>query len=100
MARLFISHASSDKPFVRTLAHDLNGRGHDVWLDEWEIKVGESIPLRLEQGIEDADFVLLILSENAVKSNWVDREWRSKFWDQINDNKTYVLPCLLEHCKI
>jgi hypothetical protein len=100
MANLFISHASSDKPFIRMLAHDLAAKGHEVWLDEWEVKVGESIPLKIEQGITQADFVLLGLSENSVKSNWVEREWRSKFWDQINENKTMVLPMLIEKCTI
>lgn len=100
MAKLFISHSSEDKPFVRMLAADLVAKGHDVWLDEWEIKIGESIPLKIEQALTDADFVLLVLSESATKSNWVEREWRAKFWDQITRGETLVLPCLAQKCVI
>src|SRR5437016_508109 len=100
MAMLFISHASEDKPFVRMLSADLAAKGHQVWLDEWEIKVGESIPLRIEQGLTKADFVLLVLSAKAVNSHWVEREWRAKFWDQINEDKTFILLCLVEKCDI
>lgn len=44
--------------------------------------------------------MLLILSKPSVASNWVDREWKAKFWDQINHGRTYVLPCLIEKCTI
>lgn len=42
--RIFISHSSADKTFAKLLATDLAEAGHKPWLDEWEIKVGSSIP--------------------------------------------------------
>ena len=100
MANLFLSHSSTDKPFVRQLAGDLMVKGHEVWLDEWEIKVGHSIPLKIEHGLSGADFVVLVLSEHAVQSAWVEREWHAKYWDQLSSRKECVLPCLLEKCDI
>ncbi len=100
MATCFISHASSDKPFAKKLGNDLKDRGHKVWLDAWEIKVGQSIPSKIEEGLNESDFVLVILSESAIASKWVEREWKAKFWDQINHANTYVLPCLIEKCAI
>lgn len=43
MSSLFLSHTNIDKPFVEKLAKDLERLGIDVWVDKYEIKVGESI---------------------------------------------------------
>jgi len=31
---------------------------------------------------------------------WVDREWKAKYWEEVNKNKTVILPILLEDCNI
>lgn len=42
---MFISHASEDKiDVVRPLAEALRGHGLDVWYDEFELKIGDSLP--------------------------------------------------------
>jgi len=98
--KIFISHSSSDKPFARTLATDLSNAGHTPWLDEWDIKVGESIPASIGKALRNSDFILVILSEAAVSSQWVQVEWETKYWDEINEGKVKVLPVLYKSCII
>ena len=98
--KIFISHSSKDKVFVRKLASDLKNIGHNVWLDEWEIKIGECIISKIEDGIKSSDYVIIVLSENSVKSGWVEREWKSKYWDEIKNNQILVLPAIIEECEI
>ncbi|WP_067937022.1 toll/interleukin-1 receptor domain-containing protein [Alicyclobacillus kakegawensis] len=100
MAKIFLSHSSKDKEFVRKLAADLKELGHDIWFDEWEIRVGDSIVSKINQGIADADYVVIVLSPNAVESGWVEREWQSKYWNEIQENKTIILPVMLETCTV
>ena len=100
MAIVFISHSSKDKPFAKRLATDLADRGHTVWLDEWIIKIGECIVTKIERGISDADYVIIILSQNSVISEWVEREWKAKYWDEISKGQNLVLPLLIEDCHI
>src|SRR4051794_1456451 len=100
MSKFFLSHSSPDKPFVQKLANDLSDYGHSCWLDEWEIKVGDSITQKIEQGLGEADYVVLVLSKRSVASKWVEREWRAKYWEQVNSGTKQVLPCLLEHCDV
>jgi hypothetical protein len=100
MAKLFLSHASSDKTFVRTLKRSLERLGHDIWLDETNIQVGVSIPKALQTGIEAADFVAVVLSKNSVESGWVEEEWQAKYWDGVSKRQVTILPVLLEDCKI
>jgi hypothetical protein len=96
MAKVFLSHSSKDKEFVRRLAYDLTELGHAVWLDEWEIRVGDCIVSGIERGLEDSDFVALVLSHASVRSGWVEREWKSKYWQEVQEKRVIVLPLLIE----
>ena len=94
--KVFVSHSSQDKSFVRQLCTDIVHSGHTAWLDEWEIKAGDSIPHKIEKGIEEADFVIVVLSKNAIESKWVEREWHSKYWDEISSEKIQIIPLLYQ----
>jgi TIR domain-containing protein len=100
MAKIFISHSSINKDFARKLASDLRGLGHVPWLDEYEIRVGDCIVTKIEHGIADADYVAVILSKHSVQSGWVEREWKSKYWTEVEQDSISVLPVLVEDCDI
>lgn len=97
-AKIFISHSSADKTFVRGLAVDLAAIGHQPWVDEWEILAGESIVERVGVGIEDADFMIVVLSKSAVSSQWVENEWQAKYWAEINVKRVLVIPIVVDDC--
>jgi hypothetical protein len=100
VARIFISHSSADKVIARQLANDLRDLGHDPWLDEYAIRVGESIPDKIEKGLQDAEFVVVLLTPDAVRSGWVDREWKAKYWEEVSAGRVMVLPALVRDCEI
>lgn len=89
-----------DKDVARQLATDLKNLGHKIWLDEWEIQVGQCIPTEIEKGITDANFLIVLLSNHAVNSTWVEREWKTAYWDEVNQNSVLILPACIEQCKI
>jgi hypothetical protein len=97
---LFISHSSLDKKFAKWLAIDLSNAGHSAWLDEWEIRVGDSIPSKISEGLNGCDVMVIVLSEHSVKSQWVENEWQAKYWQEIQERRTLVLPALLRSCEI
>jgi hypothetical protein len=98
--KIFISHSSRDKQFATWLSTDLKASGHTPWFDEWDICVGESIPEKISDGLSSADFIIVVLSNNSIKSKWVEREWHAKYWSEIEKNRTIVLPLLIEDCSI
>lgn len=73
MGSIFLSHNSADKPFVRKLAADLRRNGFYAWVDEAEIKLGDSLIEKIEEGIETTDFLGVVLSRNSINSEWVKR---------------------------
>jgi len=44
---VFLSHSSRDKAVVRPVAERLRADGLRVWLDDWEIHPGDSIPAKI-----------------------------------------------------
>src|SRR5580704_173939 len=98
--RIYLAHSNKDKGIVRMVHDDLKHLGHNPWLDENVISVGESIIRRLEEGIAGCEYMLLFLSKNAENSEWVRIEWETKFWSEVERQKVSVLPALLENCII
>lgn len=98
--KVFLSHSSVDKSIVISVALDLQEKGISTWLDAFDILPGESITSKINKGLEECEFVLLFLSNNSVKSNWVTKEWETMLWDEINSGKIKIIPVKLEECEI
>jgi hypothetical protein len=93
---VFISHSSKDKPFVRQLAADLTANGVQVWLDEQRIRVGESIPEKIAQGLAESDFFVIVISANSASSDWVKREMNTALVTEIERRKVTILPVRID----
>jgi len=71
---LFLSHSSANKPDVRKIAagikahQNLDGRPLTVWLDEAEIRPGQSIPGAMNAGLETSRFFGLLMSPAYFES--------------------------------
>lgn len=100
MPSLFISHTSMDKPFVEKLAKDLKRLGIDVWFDKWEIKVGDSITWKIEEGLRTNDYLGLVLSREALESEWVKSEVAAVWNLQMRTRKIQLLPIFYRQCDI
>lgn len=97
---VFLSHTSADKPFVRNLARDLENHGVKYWLDEAEIKVGESLIEKIRNGLDEVDYVAVILSPSSVLSAWVQREVDVAMNQEIQGKKVKVLPIMYKSCEL
>src|SRR5262245_14512862 len=100
MTSIFLSHTSADKPFVEKLACDLKRIGIDVWFDKWEIKVGESITWKIEEGIRENEYLGIVLSPDALNSEWVKTELSSAWRKQMQLKRVTILPILYRDCEI
>lgn len=85
---------------IRKLASDLMAHGIDIWLDEWEIDVGEVITEKIQDGLSQCTHVGVCLTNHSVKSGWVAREWQAKIFQEITFHRIMVLPILLEDCEV
>ena len=60
MARVFLSHSSKDKPFVRELHRRLVRDGVTCFFDEESIEWGANFVTTLEQGIDECEFFVAL----------------------------------------
>jgi hypothetical protein len=97
---VFLSHSHADKDFVRRLAWDLKRYGVRVWYDEWEIKVGDSLREKVELGIKESSWLLVVLSPTSVESKWVRVELNAAFARELERESVFILPLLYRDCSI
>ena len=90
----FFSYSRSDSNFVLKLAKDLRNAGADLWLDQLDIKAGSRWDASIEDALESASRLIVVLSPASVASNNVMDEVSYA----LESNKT-VIPVLLSECK-
>lgn len=69
---IFICYSRIDSIFADQLAVDLESRGYPVWIDQATNRVSDEWLDENEQKLQNAQEVVVIFSEAAVSSKWVD----------------------------
>lgn len=99
--KAFISHTSEDKDrFVIQFASKLRERGVDAWLDKWEMLPGDKLVDKIfNQGIKDAAFIIVVVSNSSITKPWVKEEIDSAFIKRIEKN-IKIIPVVIDKCEI
>ncbi|SOD13858.1 toll/interleukin-1 receptor domain-containing protein [Pedobacter xixiisoli] len=88
----FISHASEDKEaFVRIFADGLKNEGFNVWYDEFELKIGDSLRKKIDQGLSKSKYGIVVISPDFMKKNWTEYEFNGMIAREMNGQKV-ILP--------
>jgi len=90
----FISHDSRDKDeVVRPLARQLKSMAVPVWYDEYSLSVGDSLREKIEEGLKQCKYCIIVLTPNFLKKGgWAKREYQSVFTREIVEDRNVVLP--------
>lgn len=99
--KVFLSHASDDKQrFVVAFAKRLRENGVDAWLDKWEMLPGDSLVDKIfEEGLKEADAVIIVLSQNSIDKPWVREELNSAVVARI-ERGAKLIPVVLDDCSV
>jgi hypothetical protein len=88
---VFLSHSAKDKAVVCDVAERLRKDGVKVWFDEWVLKPGDSIPAKIEEGLERSRVLVLCMSANAFGSDWAQLESGTfRFRDPLNKERRFL----------
>jgi uncharacterized protein (DUF2267 family) len=93
---IFLSHNHRDKHDARRLGIELQLAGADVWFDEWNVQVGESIPGAVNDALERVDTVAVLWSEAASASNWVRAELEAALARALSEGEVRLIPVILD----
>ena len=102
--RVFLCHASQDKPVVRELYQKLlNESWIDPWLDEERLLPGQDWNLEIEKAVESSDAVIVCVSNTSIsKEGYVQKELRQVLNIALEklEGAIFVLPVKLEDCTL
>jgi hypothetical protein len=89
---IFISHASEDKDIVaKPLALALEKCGLRIWLDEQQLRIGDSLRRKIDEGLAESRFGIVILSKNFFAKEWPQKELDALVSREENGEKV-ILP--------
>jgi hypothetical protein len=92
---VFLTYSGHDKAVVRGVAERLRQDGLRVWFDEWEIRPSDSIPAKIEAGLEHSRVLVPCMSAHAFGSDWAQLEpGTSRFRDPLNQPRRVIPPRL------
>jgi TIR domain len=97
---VFISYSHENRDFVDKLAVHLTLSKVHVWVDRWELHVGDSIIAKIQQVIQEASALIVVLSHASVQSEWCKKELSAGLVRELEEKRVVVLPLLLEDCQI
>ena len=97
---IFISYNRKDRAIVDTLAKNLVAAKHNVWVDRWELSLGDSLIQKIQDALTKSSAILVILSKNSVESEWCKKELSAGLVRELEERKTVVMPCVIGDCEI
>lgn len=101
--RVFLSHASNDKPAVRKLYRRLLASGYNVWLDEVNLLPGQDWRVEIGRAVRSSDIVIICLSSNSVaKEGFVQKEIKTALdiSEEMPEGTFFLIPVKLEECEV
>lgn len=90
---VFVSHAWEDKSdFVDEFVEELTALGIKVWYDTRQIKWGDSMRERIDDGLKKSQFGIVVLSPNYIAENkyWTKAELDGLFQLESVNGKTLL----------
>lgn len=97
---IFISYSREDSEFADQLASNLVIHKHNVWMDRWELNVGDSLIDKIQDAITTSSAIIVLLSKKSVQSEWCRKELNSGLIRELTEKQVVVLPCVIEDCEI
>jgi hypothetical protein len=90
---VFVSHAHEDKEIVaRPLADALEARGFSVWYDEYELGLGDSLREKIDEGLANARFGVVVLSHSFFSKHWPNAELDGLAAREAGEGSKIILP--------
>lgn len=96
-SEVFVSHSHADHAFTLKISADLARHGVPVWFSERNIRGAQQWLDEIGAALDRCDWMVVILTPEAVKSHWVGQEVRFALGDKRYRDR--VIPVELRRCE-
>lgn len=87
---VFFSFAYEDHAEAEVIANELQKNGITTWWADWEIRAGDSLPQKINEGLEGCTHFLVLLTPNSLHKPWVQREMDAALMRQIQAKAIFI----------
>ena len=87
---VFISYSSEDREHAMGIAGLLRDQNIHVWIDGWQLKLGDRIRKRIDEGLAKSKYGVVILSPSYFSKTWPQRELEALLANE--EDRKVVLP--------
>lgn len=96
MRDVFLCHSSDDKiQYVHPIVEASEKKDISYWIDEAEIKWGEKITNKINEGLAISRFVIVFITDSFLEKNWPNTELETALHVEIDEGRTFILPLLI-----
>ena len=97
---IFISYTHANSDIAERIGAELVRERKTVWIDKWELHVGDSLVAKIEEAIQASDALIVVLSKDSVNSQWCKQEFSSGLLRELEEKRVVVLPAVIEECEL
>lgn len=101
--KVFLCHASADKPKVRELYRYLRKRGIKPWFDEMDLVGGQDWQVEIPKALFSSDAILICLTKNAIdKEGYIQKEIKFALDKALEmpEGRIFLIPVRFEECEV
>jgi hypothetical protein len=99
VADILVSYTRSDRDWAFWIGQELEKLGHVPHIHEWEISAGGNIAAWRDERHNNADQVLLVISNAYLTKDYSSWERQAAQWAAASDRPNFALPVFIEACK-
>ncbi|MBZ9746744.1 toll/interleukin-1 receptor domain-containing protein [Mesorhizobium sp. CO1-1-7] len=88
--KAFLSYSFDDRSIAERVARTLTANGIDVWWAEWEMKAGDSLRQKIDDGLSGCTHFLVLLTHEALKKPWVNQEMDAGLVRRISGQARFI----------
>ena len=101
--KVFLCHASTDKPKVRELYRYLKKRGIQPWFDEEDLVGGQDWQVEIPKALATSDAIIICLTKNSVdKEGYIQKEIKFALDKALEmpEGRIFLIPVKFEDCEV
>ncbi|WP_441241705.1 TIR domain-containing protein [Tardiphaga sp. 768_D3_N2_1] len=101
VTRIFISHSERDKKIVDRISVRLRSGGFDVFADHFQLRPGDNFQRKISEELTEAAVVLIVLSKNSFRSEWVQQEFATiALQQEVSERQRRIVPIKIDEIPV